>query len=560
MAEAIVLRRPESVGQKIKNYFGAHIISNTGGLLFLILAFFLLWPLFAVLKKSIVGPEGFTLSYYKEFVTHSYYYRSLYNSLLLGVMTSTLCVSVGFCIAYLTTRGPHWLRTPLKVISFLPLVAPPYIFAISLIILLGRNGVITNALNLSWSIYGFSGCVISQTLAFLPLSYMMIENTLSSLNLNLEDSAANLGASEGKILRSIIIPLLTPGFLKAALIIFVMAMAEFGNVALLSGRVPFLAPDTYTMIIGEADFNMASVLSVFLILPCAIIFIIQNYLIKGKGYTTILGKPVAAEPRHIGRLILIPFLIVAFIACGFVLLTFGVVGVGSFMNVIGIDNTFTFSGILDTNANQSLINSVKLSLLAGLFGAILGVVLAYVIVRGKFRGRDVLEGLSLSGIALPGTVIGVGYILAFNKPPFLLTGTVAILVICSVFRHMAIGEEAGITKLHQLSIEVEEASLNLGASTVTTFKRIVLPIIFPAFIYGFIYVLMRTMIGLSSMIFLVRPGYPLAAIFIFDAASFGQLGVACATTLKLMVIEGACLLLLLISSKWTGLSITKKGV
>lgn len=559
MAEATTLSRPESVGQKIKNYFGAHIISNTGGLLFLILAIFLLWPLSSVLIKSIVGPEGLTLSYYKEFVTHSYYYRSLYNSLLLGVMTAALCTSVGFCIAYLTTRGPTWLRTPLKVISFLPLVAPPYIFALSLIILLGRNGVITNALNLNWSIYGFSGCVISQTLAFLPLSYMMIENTLISLNPNLEDSAANLGASESKILRSIIIPLLAPGFLKAALIVFVMAMAEFGNVALLAGRVPFLAPDTYTMIIGEADFHMASVLSMFLILPCAIIFIIQNYLIKGKGYTTILGKPVAAEPRRIGRLILIPFLVVAFIASGLVLLTLVVVGVGSFMKVVGIDNTFTLSGILDANANQSLINSVKISLLAGLFGAVLGVVLAYVIVRGKFRGRDILEGLSLSGIALPGTVIGVGYILAFNKPPFLLTGTVAILVICSVFRHLAVGEEAGITKLHQLSIEVEEASLNLGASAVTTFKRVVLPIIFPAVIYGFIYVLMRAMIGLSSMIFLVRPGYPLAAIFIFDAASFGQLGVACATTLKLMMIEAACLFLLFISSKWMGLSITKKG-
>jgi iron(III) transport system permease protein len=190
----------------------------------------------------------------------------------------------------------------------------------------------------------------------------------------------------------------------------------------------------------------------------------------------------------------------------------------------------------------------------------LGVVLAYVIVRGKFRGRDVLEGISLSGIALPGTVIGVGYILAFNKPPLLLTGTVTILVLCSVFRHLAVGEEAGITKLHQLSIEVEEASSNLGASAITTFRRVVLPIIFPAFIYGYIYVLMRTMIGLSSVIFLVRPGYPLAAIFIFDNASYGHLGVACATTLKLMLIEAACLLVLLILTKWTGLSITKKGV
>jgi iron(III) transport system permease protein len=559
MGEARIIGQSKSVWQNIKGLLAAHTINITGALLFLLLAIFILWPLVSVLVKSIYGPGGLTLEYYKEFITKSYYYRSLYNSLLLGMMTTAVCITVGFCIAYMTTRGPVFLRTPIKVIAFLPLVAPPYLFALSLLILLGKEGIITRAFNLGWNIYGFKGCVISQTLAFLPLSYMMIENTLSSLNPNLEDSAANLGASEGKIIRSIIIPLLAPGFLKASLIIFVMAMAEFGNVALLSGRTPFLAPDTYYMIIGEADFNMASVLSVFLILPCAIIFIFQSYLIKGKSYTTILGKPVAAEPRGITRVIFIPFLAISLITCGFILATFGVVGIGAFMTNVGIDNTFTLNGLLDTNANQALVNSVKISLLAGLFGAMMGVALAYVIMRGKFRGRDVLEGISLSGIALPGTVLGVGYILAFNKPPFLLTGTMIILVICNVFRHLAIGEEAGITKLHQLSIEVEEASLNLGASAIRTFRKIVLPIIFPAFIYGYIYVLMRTMIGLSAVIFLVSPGYPLAAIFIFNMASFGQLGVACATTLKLMLIEGACLVLLLVSSKWTGLSIIQRG-
>jgi len=440
------------------------------------------------------------------------------------------------------------------------LIAPPYIFALSLIILLGHNGTITNALNLKWSIYGFSGSVIAQTLAFLPLAYIMIENTLSSLNPNLEDSAANLGASEGKILRSITIPLLIPGFLKAALIVFVLAVAEFGNVAILCGRVPFLAPDTYTMITGRADLNMASVLSVFLILPCVVIFAMQNYLIKGRGYTTILGKPVTAEPRRITPAILIPMLIVSFIACGLILLTFVVVGVGAFTNLVGVDNTFTLSHIVDMDSNAALVNSVKVSLLASVFGAMLGALLAYVIVRGKFRGRDALEGISLAGFGFPGTVMGVGYLLAFNRPPLLLTGTVMILVICSVFRAFVVAEEAGITKLQQLSIEVEEASSNLGASTVTTFRRIVLPIIFPAFMYGLIYVFMRTMITLSAVIFLISPGFPLASVYIFNAATWGDAGVACATTLKLIVVVVACLTILQLSSRWTGLSVTRREV
>ena len=219
MAEARALSWPRSVGRDIRDFLAAHTVSSAGGLLFLLLAIFLIWPLAAVLVKSVVGPQGFTLQYYREFVIHDYYYHSFFNSLLLGSIVTPLCIGVGFCIAYMTTRGPVYLRRLLRLTTLLPLIAPPYIFALSLIMLLGHNGIITNALNLSWSIYGFDGVVIAQTLAFLPLAYILIENTLSSLNPNLEDSAANLGATEGKILRGITIPLLTPGFLKTTLII-----------------------------------------------------------------------------------------------------------------------------------------------------------------------------------------------------------------------------------------------------------------------------------------------------------------------------------------------------
>jgi len=525
----------------------------------LFLATFLLWPIIAVLVKSIFGPEGFTLQYYKDFVSNSYYYRSFFNTLLLGVLTTSVCLSAGFCIAYMTTRGPMRFRAPLKLIAFLPLVSPTILFALSLIILLGHNGLITNALNLNWSIYGFTGCVIAQTLAFLPIAYMMIENTLSSLNPNLEDSAANLGASEGKVLRSITIPLLAPGFLKAALIVYVLAVAEFGSVALLCGRTPFLAPDTYLMIIGEGDFNMASVLSMFLILPCVVIFVLQNYLIRGKSYITILGKPAAAEPRHLGSAILIPMLAVSFIVCGLIVLTFGVVGVGAFMKIVGVDNTFTLKHILDMGGNVAISSSMRMSLAAGLFAALVGILLAYVIVRGKFKGRAALEGVSLLGFTLPGTVIGIGYILAFNKPPLILTGTLMIMVIVSAAKRQAVSMEAGIIKLKQLSIEVEEASLNLGASIATTFRRIVLPIIFPAFMYGFIYTFVISMKALSEMVFLVTPGYYLASVYIFDEAIIGRLGLACATSLKLIVIIAVTLGIVQYLSKRTGLSITRKG-
>ena len=559
MAEARALIRPGSVWRGVKDFLSARTVDVTGGLLLLLLAVFLVWPIIVILVKGVFGPEGFTLEFYQKFFT-AYYYQSFLNTLLLGVLTTSACIIVGFCIAYMTTRGPMFLRTPLKLITLLPLIAPPYIFALSLIILFGRSGFITQAFGLGWNIYGFSGVVLAQTLAFLPLAYLMLENALSSLAPSLEDSAANLGASETKILRSIIIPLLTPSFLKAILIVYVMAVAEFGNVAILSGRTAFLAPDIYTVITGvEVNFNLAGVLSMFLVLPVAILFLIQNYLIKGRSYITVTGKPISAEPRHIGKHILIPMIVISLIAVGFISLSFGVVGLGGFTKIVGIDNTFTLSHILDWRANDGLINSLRVSLLAGLLGAMLGVIIAYVVVRGKFRGRTSLEGLYLAGFALPGTVLGVGYLLTFNSPPLLLTGTMMILVINCLFRFAAVGMEAGIIKLQQLSIEVEEASLNLGASTITTFRRIVLPIIFPAAMYGFIYVFMTTMVSLSAVVFLTSPGSPLASVFIFQWANYGYIGLASATTVKVIVIVAICVAIIQYMSRWTGLSITRRG-
>jgi iron(III) transport system permease protein len=199
-----------------------------------------------------------------------------------------------------------------------------------------------------------------------------------------------------------------------------------------------------------------------------------------------------------------------------------------------------------------MVNSLRMSLLAGFIGAVMGVFLAYVIVRGRFRGRTFLEGIAIAGFTLPGTVLGIGYIFAFNKPPLLLTGTMMILVLNCAFRFLAVGMEAGINKLHQISIELEEASANLGASTATTFRRIVLPIVFPAFMYGFMYVFMTSMVSLSAVIFLISPGQDLASVFIFQWANYGYIGLASATTYKLIAIVGVSLAVIQALSRWTG--------
>jgi iron(III) transport system permease protein len=559
MAKTEALYVPQkNLWEKLKAFINAELVNIMAAILFLLLAIFLLYPIFAVLIKSIKGPQGFTLSYYLKFFLKGYYFRSLLNTLALGFINTAVCLIAGFCLAYLTTRGPLYLRKPLKFISMMPLIAPPYLFAISLIILFGRNGILTKAFGLSWSIYGFSGVVIAQTLAFIPLAYLMIENTLMSLNPNLEESAYDLGASEIRIIRTITIPLLAPGILKAGLLVFVMTIAEFGNAAILGGRTPFLAPDTYQMIIGEGDFEMGSVLSVILIIPCILIFFIHNYLLTGKKFTTIGGTPVASEPRKMTGLVKLPFLIISCLAGLVIIISFGVVLVASFTQLLGVKNEIVFSHILNFDSNRAIYNSIKVSLIAAFIGAIIGTLLAYVIVRGKFFGRNFIEMISLSGFALPGTVIGIGYLLAFNTPPFKLTGGIMILALNCVFRFLAVGVEAGISKLHQINIEIEEASSDLGANFMTTFYRIVLPIMFPAFIAGFIYTFMTTIVSLSAVVFLVSPGFELAAVKIFDAAVYGEIGVASATTMKLVAIVILCMVILNYLTKKTGFDISQK--
>jgi iron(III) transport system permease protein len=559
MAEAVLDRvYGNRLWYKVRTFLSVRLMHIFAGGLFALLAIFLLYPIISVLVKSLWGEDGFTLDYYAEFFSYNFYYWSLINTLILGTSTMVILLIVGFCFAYLTTKGPMWLRKPLKITALLPLAAPPYIFAISLITLFGRNGFITNLFNLNFNIYSWTGVITAQCLAFLPLSFMMIENVLNSLNPSLEETASDMGASEFKIVRSITIPLAAPGILKAGLLVFVMTIAEFGNPAILGGRTPFLAPDAYLAITGEGDFNMASVLSVVLITPCVLIFILHNYMLKGKGYTTIVGKPTAVEPREMTPGIKIPFMIISIGVGMMVLLSFGVILLGSFVKIVGVDNTFVMDHILNTQSNIAIWNSIKVSLGAGIVGAIVAILLSYVIMRGRFPGRQFMEMVALSGFALPGTVIGIGYIMAFNRPPFLLTGGILIIILNCVFRFLAVGVEAGISKLHQISIEIEEASADLGADFLTVFFKVVLPLMFSAFIVGFIYTFMTTMMSLSSEIFLVCPGFDLASVYIYLTAQLGELGLASATTIKMIAIVAISLGILKIIAKKTGLEVSKK--
>ena len=530
--------------ERVRTYFGAHPALIPAVILFVLLLTFVAFPIGSVLIKSFLDREGggLTLQYYIEFFSHRYYYSSIVNSLILAVTTTGILVVLGFIFAYMVTRGPSALRMPLKVVALLPLIAPPYIFGIALIILAGKRGIITRALNLEeWNIYGWDGVIISQVLSFLPLAFLMIENVLNSLNPNLEDSASDLGAREPAVLRTVIIPLSAPGILKAALLVFALSIADFANPALLGARLSFLAPDAWLFMTGEMDFQMAGVVSVFLVIPCIGIFLLHHYWLKGKTYTTIVGKPVAAEAREIGSVIKVVSITVCLLVALAILATFAVTVFGAFTVLVGINNTFTLKHLTSFVGFDALLISLQVSLLAGIIGAVMGSVLAYVLMRGNVWGRSLMEFLALAGFALPGTVLGIGYVIAFNKPPLILTGTLTIIVVVLVFHTLAVPLEAGFSKLHQISVEVEEASADLGARFMTTYRRVVLPLMFSAFIAGFIYTFMYSMVSVSAPILLIAPGKILASVYIFQMANLGVMGTASAIALYLILSVLICL-------------------
>jgi iron(III) transport system permease protein len=517
---------------------------------------FIAVPVVMVLARSVAAKDGgITLAHFAAFFGKAYFLRSLTNTLILGASVTALVMGLGFALAYLVTRGPRVLRWPLRALTVAPLVAPPYLFGLALIILGGRRGFIAQLLDTQIPIYGWPGVIIAQVLSFLPLAFLMIENVLESLDPNLEDSACDLGAGEVDLLRTIIVPLAAPGLLKAALLSFGLAIADFGNPALLGGGLSFLAPDAFLMITGEWNTEMASVISVVLLVPSLAIFLAQHYWLKGKTYTTVSGSPAASEDRRIGPWLLIALVVPCLAYAAAVAASYGVIILGAFTKLVGIDNTPTLEHLVRDVGLDAIWTSVRVSLAAGVVGALLGTGLAYLCMRTEIRLRAFLEFITLIGFALPGTVMGIGYLLAFNRPPLLLTGTLGILVLNMIARFLAVGLEAGVSKLHQIDVSLEEASADLGAGVLTTLRRIVLPLMSSAFAAGFLFTFMQSMISLSAAIFLVAPGRLLASVYIFNRAREGDMGIACAMSVVLIASVAVCLWGLSLLARRTGLRI-----
>jgi len=501
---------------------------------------FVVYPLIKVLMSSLLVAGEWSFQEYSAIAQRRLYRNAPINSLSVGVVVATVSVIIGYLIAFVLTRLEVPLKKWLHYFTILPIISPPFVSAVAILFLFGFNGLVTRQwLGLTdFSIYGFAGVVLSQIFTFAPIAYLALHGVLASLNATLEDAALNIGANRWQTFYKITLPLSFPGIASAFLVVFIESMADFGNPLVLAGAsFPMLAPQAYLEITGSFNLSRGASLAVILLIPSLTAFALQRYYISKRQYITVTGKPTQSPTKIVSQPIkwLLYGLVVSFALL--VVVFYSVIFIGAFTQVWGFNYQPTFDHfayVFDVGWS-AIIDTLLVALVATPVSGLLAMIIAFIVVRRVFVGRNLLEFGSILSFAVPGTVVGIGYILAFNAPPFLLTGTFVILVLCFVFRYMPVGIQSGIALLRQIDPSIEEAAQNLGAGSVTVFRKITLPLITPAFFSGLVYAFVRAMTAISAAIFLVSAHWNLMTVQILNQVGSGRLGVAAAFSVVVII-------------------------
>lgn len=531
--------------------------------IFFLLFLFIVLPIIKVFQVSVAGGET-TLSTYLNLFDSWYMRQSLYNSLLLGGLSAILAVLVGFIMAYTITRVDIPFKKFFNLIAIIPVISPPFVSALSILLLFGNNGFITfNLLGIrNYPIYGLRGLLLAQTVTFFPVAYMSLKGVLEQINPTLEDAAFDLGASRWQVFRKVTLPLAIPGIASAMLVIFIESLADFGNPLVLAGSsFPTLAVQAYLQITGMFDLAGGAALAVVLLIPSLTAFVIQKYWVSKKRYITVTGKPSSTTVKAVSPMMRwVLFGICSFISL-VILVFYGIIFIGAFSQAWGYDYSFTlrnFTYVWDVGF-ETIKDTLAVALVSTPISGILGMFIAFLVVRKKFFARGFMEFTSMLSFALPGTVVGIGYILAFNQKPFLLTGTLTILVANFVFRYVPVGIQNGVATLQQIDPSIEEAATDLGAGSQTVFRRITLPLISPAFFSGLVFAFVRAMTAISAAIFLVSADWNLMTVQILNQVGSGRLGAAAAFSIILVaIIVFAIMLIRIIVDRMFGVKFETK--
>lgn len=498
-----------------------------------------------------------------------------WNSFFLAVLVGIITTALGLVFALVLTRSNFRLKRSLRALTVLPIITPPFVIGLAIILLFGLSGAVTtwvadvmDVRPTRW-IYGLPGILIAQILAFTPIAFLVLIGVVEGVSPSMEEAAQTLRANRWQTFRTVSLPLMRPGLANAFLLGFIESMADFGNPLVLGGNYDVLSTEIFFAIVGaQYDQGRAAVLAIVLLGFTLAAFYLQRVWLGRKSYTTVTGKGDAGVHPEMPRGLAIPVYIVAALWATFTLVIYAMILYGSVVQLWGVDNTLTFKhyitafsvrledgGIRWTgSAWDSFWTTMLIATVAAPLTAGVGLITAYLLTRQNFAGKRSFEFGTMLSFAIPGTVIGVSYILAFNVPPIEITGTGLILVISFIFRNMPVGVRAGIASMSQLDRSLDESSLTLGANSWQTFRRVILPLLRPAILAALVYSFVRAMTAISAVIFLVSARYDMATSYIIGRVENNDYGLAIAysTTLIFVMLAAVGLLQLLVGRTQIG--------
>ncbi len=417
----------------------------------IVLLVFVFYPIARTSVNGFFTADGrFSLEFFRRYFD-SYYgplsRRILGNTLLMGGLTATFGTLLGFIFAYTVVRCNVPGRQLVHLLALVPTVSPPFAIALSTILLFGRNGLITRKLlGLNFGpgindIYGMDGLVFVQTITFFSVAYLMLRAMLERLDPSMEEAAHSLGASKLHIFRTVTLPLLIPGIAGSFLLLFVESLADLGNPLFIAGNVTVLSAQIFLAVAGEYDYQKASALAVVLLIPTLIVFLVQRYYVTRRSYISVTGKPTGGQIVERESWIRWPFLLITYACCALIVLLYATVIFGSFSEAWGVDYTPTLRWWQHTLTRgiEAILDTTFLSALATPVAALIGMVIAFLVVRKRFSGKNVLDFGSNLGGAVPGTILGIGFVLAFSTSPkelvVLVYTVLALFLVASALAH-----------------------------------------------------------------------------------------------------------------------------
>jgi len=540
---------------------GDSFVAGSLGLVIALTLLFIGFPVLQMLLTPFRDAEGgWALTPFLERLTDDkiwrvgcFYSRTTcgvaWNSLILAITVGVLTTLLGLAFALVLTRTGVRFRSAFKSLSLLPIITPPFVIGLSLILLFGLSGNVTQfvaeqlGLEPTRWVYGFTGVLIAQLLSFTPIAFLVLIGVVEAISPSLEEAAQTLRASRWHTFKTVTWPLMRPGLANAFLLGFIESMADFGNPLVLGGNFNVLSTEIFFAVVGsQNDQGRAAVLAIILLLYTIGAFYLQQRWLGRRSYTSVSGKGDGGMHPPLPRRIAWPITAITAFWGLFTIVVYVMIVYGSFVQLWGLDHTLTFKHYVhafkiaygeygvrwEGSAWNSFWTTIQIATISAPLTAAVGLITAWLLTRQTFKGKRAFEFGTMLSFAIPGTVIGVSYIIAFNVPPIELTGTAAILVICFVFRNMPVGVRSGIASLSQIDKSLDEASLTLGANSWTTFRRITLPLIRPAILSALVYSFVRSMTAVSAVIFLVSARHDMATSYIIGRVENNEYGVAIA--------------------------------